>query len=184
MKATAGGIRDYALPTPQQFRDERRLGHRLVFPSRRKKIWCRRLSPKKWLDVSPICSNPSAVPSAIHAAADAYHHHHGNRRGKSAGCGHVCLDWLINGQEGAGWTRKRLVRYFVAHLTLQMIISTVTSCLKSRFKLNYVCIQNDSKIYRKNIFRTICTFISHVLGMEAKFKCLRWIIQTSMPKVV
>ena len=44
-----------------------------------------------------LVQEPGAVPSAIHAAADAYHHHHGNHRGKSAGCGHVCLDWLING---------------------------------------------------------------------------------------
>ena len=40
------------------------------------------------------------------------------------------------------------------------------------------------KIREKNIFRTICTFIAHVLGMEAKLNCLRWIIQTSMLKVV
>ena len=36
-----------------------------------------------------LVQEPGAVPSAIHAAADACHHHHGNRRGKSAGCGHV-----------------------------------------------------------------------------------------------
>ena len=65
-----------------------------------------------------------------------------------------------------------------------IIISTVTNCMKNMFKLDYVCIQNDSKNETKNIFRTICTVIAHVLGMEAKFNCLRWIIQMSMPKVV
>ena len=54
-----------------------------------KQIWCRMLSPQTRLDVSPICSSPGAILSAIHAAADACHHHNGNRRGKSAGCGHV-----------------------------------------------------------------------------------------------
>ena len=40
---------------------------------------------------------------------------------------------------------KRHMRGFAAYLTQLIIISTITSCLKSMFKLNYVCIQNVSK---------------------------------------
>jgi len=43
-----------------------------------------------------------------------------------------------------------------------IIILTITNCMKNMFKLNYVCIQNDSKHETKNIFRTICAVIAHV----------------------
>jgi len=36
------------------------------------------------------------------------------------------------------------------------------------------------KNLEKNIFRTLCTVIAQVLGMEAKFNCLIWITQTSL----
>ena len=96
-----------------------------------------------------LVQEPGAVPFTIHAAADTCHHHHGNRRGKSVGCGHVGRRLADQQLGGSGQSRKRPVRGFAAHLTQQMITSIVTSYLKSRFKLNYVCIQNDSKNQRK-----------------------------------
>ena len=76
------------------------------------------------------------------------------------------------------------MRSFAAHLT-QSIINI------NRYKLFEKCVKIEQRVHpkhfknlEKNIFRTLCTIIAQVLGMEAKFNYLIWIIQTSILKVV
>ena len=64
------------------------------------------------LDVSPICSSPGAIPSAIHAAADACNHHHGNCRGMSAGGGYVGRRLADHQLGGSGLDQKKAREIF------------------------------------------------------------------------
>ena len=58
-------------------------------------------------DEKKLVQEPGAVPSAIHDAADACHHHHSNYHGKSAGCGHVGRQLADQRLGGSGLDKKK-----------------------------------------------------------------------------
>jgi hypothetical protein len=72
------------------------------------------------------------------------------------GCGVSMVNGQMNGYEESGLTRKWPTISFLAHRTQTLFVVTVTSNFKIMLKLNYVCLQQDSKNYRKIYSGSYC----------------------------